>query len=156
MPGRASVGFPPAPGPAYGLRVASLEDVRRIAMSLPEVTEDVKYDDWAGWRVRTKSFAWERPLGRKDVADLEERGERVPRGEILGLRAKDVAEKELLIASGARGVFTIPHFDRYSGFLVELARIPEDELTELVVDAWLAQAPKRLAASYLASVDDAD
>ena len=46
--------------------------------------------------------------------------------------------------------FTIPHFDGYPAVLVRLERIGLDELNELIVEAWLARAPKRLAAAYVA------
>ena len=46
--------------------------------------------------------------------------------------------------------FTTPHFDGYSAVLFELDRIGARELTELITDAWLARAPKRLARDFLA------
>ena len=45
--------------------------------------------------------------------------------------------------------FTTPHFDGYPAVLVRLDRISVDELGELITDAWLARAPKRLAQAYL-------
>ena len=47
--------------------------------------------------------------------------------------------------------FTTPHFDGYPAVLVRLAEISEPDLTELVTDAWLAQAPKTLAKKFLAN-----
>jgi hypothetical protein len=47
--------------------------------------------------------------------------------------------------------FTIPHFDGYSAVLVLLEKIAVDELEELVIEAWLARAPKRLAEEYIAT-----
>ena len=47
--------------------------------------------------------------------------------------------------------FTTPHFDGYPAILVRLAEISEAELTELVTDAWLAQAPKTLVKAFLAN-----
>ena len=45
--------------------------------------------------------------------------------------------------------FTTPHFDGYPAILIRLEQIAIDELEELVIDAWLARAPKRLADAYL-------
>jgi hypothetical protein len=45
--------------------------------------------------------------------------------------------------------FTIPHFDGYPAILVHLGNIPEDELEELLAQAWLCRAPKRLASQFL-------
>lgn len=131
--------------------MASLEDVRRAAMSLPEVVESD--GDRLGWSVRGKLIVWERSLRARDVADLQSLGEPVPSGEIVGLRTQGQSGKEELLAADVPGVFTIPHFNRYPGLLVALNDIDADELAELITDAWLAQAPKRLAKEFLAGRD---
>jgi hypothetical protein len=61
----------------------------------------------------------------------------------------DLAEKEAVLAAGGPAFFTIPHFDGYPAILVRLDRIAAPELEELLVEAWLSRAPKRLAAEYL-------
>lgn len=129
--------------------MASLDDVRRTAMSLPEVIEGD--GDRLAWSVRGKVIAWERDLRPKDVADLQTLGQPVPTGEIVALRTQGQSGKEELLASGVPGVFTIPHFNGYPGLLVALAAIDDDELAELVTDAWLAQAPRRLVKEFLAA-----
>lgn len=129
--------------------MATLEDVRRIALALPETTEKTSWGNLM-WRVRGKGFAWERPLGAKDRTDLEELGEAVPEGEIAGLRVADDSEKQALIASEPEVFFTIPHFDGYAAVLVRLDAIDRAELEEQIVEAWLDRAPRRLAAAYLA------
>jgi hypothetical protein len=57
--------------------------------------------------------------------------------------------KEALLADDPAVYFTTPHFDGYPAVLVRLDRIPVDELEELIVEAWLARAPKRLAKEYI-------
>ena len=47
-----------------------------------------------------------------------------------------------------------PHFDGYPAILVRLDAIDTDELQDLVVEAWLTQAPKRVAKAWLASHPD--
>ena len=59
--------------------------------------------------------------------------------------------KFALIESDPEIYFTIPHFDGYSAVLVRLERIGVEELEELIIDAWLTRAPKRLADVYLES-----
>ena len=54
-----------------------------------------------------------------------------------------------LIADDPDVFFTTPHFDGYPAVLVQLERIPLSELEELIVEAWLARAPKRLARQYV-------
>lgn len=129
--------------------MATLDDVRRIALALPATTEKLSWGN-AMWRVKDKGFIWERPLGRKDRADLEGLGHEVPEGEIAGLRVADEAEKESLIAAAPEIYFTIPHFDGYAAVLVRLEAIGLDELEEQIVEAWLDRAPRRLAAAFLA------
>jgi len=128
--------------------MATFDDVRSIASALPEAIEGAHgHDRWTGWSVRGKAFVFERVLRAKDVADLERLGERVPGGEIIAVRVPS-AEKEAVLAS-VPGAFDIPHFNGYPAVLVELAAIPVDELRELITDAWIMQAPKRLAKAFL-------
>jgi hypothetical protein len=65
----------------------------------------------------------------------------------------DVGAKEALLSDAPDVYFTTPHFNGYPAVLVRLDVIPVPELEELLVEAWLAQAPKRLAAAYLAGSD---
>ncbi|MEV1333201.1 MmcQ/YjbR family DNA-binding protein [Micromonospora costi] len=127
--------------------MATWEDVRRIAATLPETAEHPSYDGLPAWRVRDKAFAWERPLRRADLAAL---GDDAPDGPILGARVPDLGAREALLADDPEVYFTTPHFDGYPAVLVRLDRISLPELTELMVEAWHARAPKRLAAAYRA------
>ena len=61
----------------------------------------------------------------------------------------DEGVKFALIADDPGVYFTTPHFDGYPAVLVRLAEIGVPELTELVTEAWLAQAPKTLAKAFL-------
>jgi hypothetical protein len=97
--------------------------------------------------VKDKLFGWERPLGR---SDLEALGDAAPDGPILAVRVPDVGAKEALVADDPAVYFTTPHFNGYPAVLVRLERIGPPELEELLVEAWLDRAPKRLAATWLA------
>jgi hypothetical protein len=121
--------------------VASWADVERIASALPDVAEER-----GTWRVHKRPFVWERPLRK---ADLEELGDAAPSGPILGARVADEGDKQALIASDPDAVFTVHHFDGYNAVLVQLDNIGIDALTEVITDAWLVQAPKRLAKRFL-------
>jgi hypothetical protein len=127
--------------------MSTWEDVRRIALGLPETSEQSSRE-LASWRVRDKGFVWERPLR---PADLRALGDAVPTGPILGARVEHLGAKEALLADDPDVYFTTPHFDGYPAVLVRLEEISTEELEELIVDAWLARAPKRLADKYLAS-----
>ena len=125
--------------------MASWDDVRRLALALPETTEHTMWGHLC-WKVKDKLFVWERPLRRSDLAAL---GDAAPDGEILGARVEHLGAKEALLAGDPDVFFTTPHFDGYPAVLVRLERIAVDELDELIVEAWLARAPKRLARAYL-------
>jgi hypothetical protein len=127
--------------------VADLEDVRRIALGLPETSERPQWGN-ASWRVRNKPFVWERPLR---AADLRALGDAAPDGRILGVRVEHVGAKEAMIADDPSVYFTTPHFDGYAAVLVRLDEIALDELEEVIAEAWLCQAPKRLANEFLES-----
>jgi hypothetical protein len=125
--------------------VAAWEDVRRLALALPETSERLSRD-LRQWRVKDKAFVWERPLRR---ADLDALGDEVPEGPILGARVEHLLAKEALLADDPTVYFTTPHFDGYPAILVRLDRIGLEDLQELIVEAWLARAPRRLAKAYL-------
>ena len=125
--------------------MGSWDDVRRIALDLPETSEQSSRGR-AFWRVRDKGFVWERPLRSTDLRAL---GDAAPTGPILGARVEHLGAKEALLAEDPSVYFTTPHFDGYPAVLVRLDRIAVDELEELIVEAWLARAPKRLAKQYV-------
>jgi hypothetical protein len=125
--------------------VATWDDVRRIALALPETSERVSRD-LRRWEVKDKGFVWERPLRR---ADLEALGDHAPDGPILGARVEHLVAKEALLADDPEVFFTTPHFDGYPAVLVRLDRIGPEDLNEVIVEAWLARAPKRLAKAYV-------
>src|SRR5205809_3350495 len=127
--------------------MASWDDVRRIALALPE-TSETSSRDLAFWRVRDKGFVWERPLRPADVRAL---GDRAPTGPILGARVEHLLAKEAVLADDPDVFFTTPHFDGYPAVLVRLDEITIEDLEEVIVEAWLARAPKRLAREDLAS-----
>jgi hypothetical protein len=130
--------------------MASFDDVRRLALALPETSETQSWGH-AFWRVRDKGFVWERPLRKSDLAAL---GDAAPQGPILGARVEHLAAKQAMVEAEPEIFFTIPHFEGYTAVLVLLERIDIDELEEVIVEAWLCRAPSRLRAEYLASHPD--
>lgn len=123
--------------------MATPEDVRRIALSLPQTVEA---DDGLAFRVRagstTKLFAWawlERPASG---------GARVPNPDVLAVRVSGEDEKRMLLMSEPEVFFTEPHYDGWPAVLVRLDAIGEEELREVITDAWRVQAPRRLVAAF--------
>src|SRR5262245_53826012 len=127
--------------------MASWDDVRRFALSLPETAEGTSFGN-RSWTVKDKHFVWERPLRR---GDFEALGPAAPTGPILGVRVEHLGIKEAILASDPDVYFTTPHFNGYPAVLVRLDRITAKELEDLIIDAWLARAPKKLAKEFLAT-----
>jgi len=125
--------------------MATWDDVARLALALPETSEQVSRD-LRQWRVKDKGFVWERPLRRTDHEAL---GDSAPVGPILGARVEHLMAKEALLADDPDVYFTTPHFDGYPAILVQLEHISVEDLRELIVEAWLVRAPKRLAKAFL-------
>jgi hypothetical protein len=133
-------------GREHNQGVATWDDVVRIVGGLPLASEPSPHD----WRVGKKLVAWERPLRKSDREALAAEGLEPPEGDILGVRVSDEGVKFALIADEPRVYFTTPHFDGYPAVLVKLAEIDVVDLEELITEAWLTQAPRKLVQEFLA------
>jgi hypothetical protein len=124
--------------------MASLEDVRAIALSLPGVIEGDR--EQAAFSVlkkgKAKGFAW------VWMERVDPKKPRVPQPEVIAVRVADAADKESLLASDERKFFTEPHYNGFPAVLVRLPEIEVEELAELLADAWRVQAPKDLVKAY--------
>ena len=69
------------------------------------------------------------------------------------LRVADLDVKELMVADERTPFFTTPHFNGYPAVLLrirDLKRVKKAELRDLVAEAWLTRAQKRVAKAWLA------
>lgn len=123
------------------------DDVAKIAMSLPEVTEGPRFSNRT-WFVAKKAFAWARPFSKADINRFGE--DPIPNGEILAVSVENLHEKEAILAEGLPGFFTIEHFNNYPAVLIQLNKVRRADLGDAIVDGWLACAPNALAEAYLA------
>ena len=125
-----------------------MDDLDELALALPQATKELSEDGRPSYEVHGKVFCFHR--GRRPDA-VDEHGERL--GDVLMFRVADLDVKELLL-SDSRGIyFTTPHFRGYPAVLVripDLARLERDELGDLVAEAWLTRAQKRVAKAWLA------
>ena len=129
-----------------------MKDLDKLALALPEATKEVDHGRPV-YNVHVKMFCFHRGP-RKDAVDPET-GERLE--DVLVFRVADLGVKELLL-SDARGIyFTTPHWDGYSAVLMripDLNGLDRDELRDLVEEAWLTRAQKRLAKAWLAEREE--
>ena len=109
------------------------EDVRRIALALPETAEGRSYHGSPSWTVNGRSF-----LRLRTEAEGA-----------LVVFVPDLGEKQALLEGDPDVYFTTPHYDGYPAVLVRLAVADETEVRELLLDAWLRKAPKRAVAAYV-------
>jgi len=130
-----------------------MADLDELALSLPQVTREVSDDGRPSYLVHGKRFCLQRSR-RPDAVDPET-GERLD--DVLMFRVADLDVKELMLADERGIYFTTPHFKGYAAVLVripELARLERDELHDLVAEAWLTRAQKRVAKAWLAEQQD--
>lgn len=118
-------------------------------MALPEVEVTYSDDERASYSVRKKSFVFSRPP-RPDAMDNA--GERLT--DVVAIYTPGLDDKDALVQDEASPFFTTPHWNGYRAVLVrerDLGQLSVQELREIVTDAWLSRAPKRLANTYLAT-----
>jgi hypothetical protein len=132
--------------------MATMADLDELALSLPQTTKRLTSDGRPEYYVHDKLFCCQRGR-RKDAVDAKA-GERLD--DVLMFRVPNLDVKELLLADARDIFFTTPHFDGYPAVLVripKLALLARDELEDLVAEAWLTRAQKRVAKAWLAEQD---
>lgn len=125
-----------------------MADLDELALALPQTTKEVSDDGRPSYRVHGKLVCCQR--GRRADALDPETGERLD--DVLMFRVADLDVKDLLLGDDRGIYFTTPHFDGYPAVLVripQLARLDRDELGDLVAEAWLTRAQKRVAKAWL-------
>jgi hypothetical protein len=130
--------------------MATMADLDEIALCLPQATREVSDDGRPSYLVHGKLFCCHR--GRRRDAVDPQTGERLD--DVLMFRVADLGVKDLLVADDRGLFFTTPHFDGYAAVLLripDLARLDRDELEDLVAEAWLTRAQKRVAKAWLAA-----
>jgi hypothetical protein len=129
--------------------MATMADLDELALAMPQTTKEVSEDGRPAYLVHGKLFCCHRNR-RRDAVDPDT-GERLD--DVLMFRVPDLDVKELMLADDRAVFFTTPHFDGYPAVLVrirELARLDREELHDLVAEAWLTRAQKRVASAWLA------
>ena len=110
--------------------MATEDDVRRIALSLPEASERV-YNRLPGFQVRKQLFI--------RIHELDD---------TLLVSCANLEERNELLSAEPETFFITPHYDRYPAVLVRLDKVDHEELAELITESWRLNAPKRLLAAF--------
>lgn len=113
------------------------DEVIRIGTELPDVEVSTSYGTPA-LKVRGKSFCrlWGEREYRRDGIDPADT-------EVLVILC-DVESKESLLSSFPDALFSTPHYDGYGAVLIRLATIDDDDLADLLEDAYRRKAPTAL------------
>jgi hypothetical protein len=128
--------------------MTTMRDLEKLCLSMPGATKELRDDDRPAFVVDKKLFCFHRTQ-RRDALDPKT-GERLD--DVLVFRVADEEMKSMWLVARPSVYFTTEHFNGYPAILVRipsLAEIDLDELSELVSDAWLTRAPKRLAQQWL-------
>jgi hypothetical protein len=126
-----------------------MADLDKLALAMPQTTKEVSEDGRPSYLVHGRMYCFHRSR-RPDAIDPET-GERM--GDVLMFRVADLDVKELFLADERGLFFTTPHFNGYPAILLRipnLKKIGRDELRDLVAEAWLTRAQKRVAKAWLA------
>ena len=126
-----------------------MADLDALALAMPHTTKELSDDGRPSYRVHGKLFCCHR--GRRPDAIDPQTGERLD--DVLMFRVADLDVKDLMLADGRGAFFTTRHFDGYPAVLLrigDLERLDRDDVEDLVVEAWLTRAQKRVAKAWLA------
>ena len=111
----------------------TFDDVRRIALSLPEAEERITWDVDITFRVRDKIFA----MGGPDGTHASIKASIDRQAELIDLDPDTFASSA--------------YVGRFGWVTVNLARVDEPLLEDMLREAWRRTAPKKLAATLDAS-----
>ncbi|MEM8924242.1 MAG: MmcQ/YjbR family DNA-binding protein [Actinomycetota bacterium] len=107
------------------------DDVRELALALPEAYEQASYGGQPSWRTKARMFCWIRD-----------------EPEALMVWVESLEEKEVLLAADPDTFFTIDHYKGRPNVLVRLDAVDREEARELITESWRLRAPKTLVKQW--------
>ena len=129
--------------------MATLRDIERLALAFPGTVKGEDDEGRPSYSVNAKVICWHRSP-RPDALDPET-GERLT--DVFVLRTTDLDVKEMILQDDRGIFFTTPHWNGYPAVLIripDLKQLSRAELRDLIEEAWLSRAPKRMAKAWLA------
>lgn len=121
--------------------MATRADIRRIALSLPEVSAgspDFAFGVPDKGKVRGFVWSWKERIQPKKA--------RVPHPTIVAVRVANVGQKEVMLAAEPTKFFTEPHYNGFPAVMVRIEHVTVREMRVLLTEAWRCVAPKALLA----------
>ena len=116
--------------------MATQADVRRIAMTLPDVeeaTNDFAFSVWNKGKLKGFVWSWKERVNPKKP--------RVPNPGVIAARVANLAQRDLLLAAEPKKFFTEPHYNGFPAVLVKLDAVTVADLKVLIPEAWRCMAP---------------
>jgi hypothetical protein len=129
--------------------MATLRDVEKLALTMPETVKDEDDEGRPSYSVNGKVICWHRSP-RPDAVDPTT-GERLE--DVFVFRVTDLEVKDMVLQDDRGIFFTTPHWNGYPAVLIrirDLKQLSRTELRDMVEEAWLSRAPKRVAKAWLA------
>jgi hypothetical protein len=129
--------------------MSTLRDVEKLALAMPETAKGEDDEGRPSYSVGGKVICWHRSP-RPDALDPKT-GERLT--DVFVFRTTDLDVKEMTLQDDRGIFFTTPHWNGYPAVLIRirnLKHLKRAELRDLVEEAWLSRAPKRVAKAWLA------
>jgi hypothetical protein len=133
--------------------MATLRDVEKLALAMPETVKDEDEEGRPSYAVNGKVICWHRSP-RPDAVDAAT-GARLE--DVFVFRVTDLEVKDMILQDDRRIYFTTPHWNGYPAVLIripDLKQLSRAELRDMVEEAWLSRAPKRVAKAWLAEHGD--
>jgi hypothetical protein len=116
--------------------MSTREDLRRIALSLPDVIEESEFV----FKANGVNVAW--PW----LERIDPKKARVPNYDHFGIRVAGEDHKQAMIGGEPDKYFTEAHYNGYPAILVRLAAVDDGDLLDLLTDARdIAMTKKRRA-----------
>lgn len=123
--------------------MATLTDLHTIALSFPETLQEEGRIAYAVLnKGKQKGFAW------AWLERIDPKKARVPNPDVIAIRVRNNAEKEMLVEAEPAKFFTEPHYNGFPAILVRLAAVEVDELETLLLNGWRCQAPPALVKRF--------
>lgn len=129
--------------------MSTLRDVEKLALAMPETVRGEDDEGRPSYSVGGKVICWHRSP-RPDALDPKT-GERLT--DVFVFRTTDLDVKEMTLQDDRGIFFTTPHWNGYPAVLIrirDLKHVSHPELRDLIEEAWLSRAPKRVAKAWLA------